>query len=198
MLVLSALTFLLTISTFFAVSPGLFVSFVLLNGAAQAAAGAYLQTSIIAVASLFGPPAVQAMMSGQAAVAVAVSGVQVLSASFSVWGKPRTYVSTGSAEERSAFIFFGLSTLFLVASAGAHAWLVSMPAYKIVAGSLEQHKKLSGGTSEERLGLVSSGRTDISHAKANAIRVLKANVSYEVAVAYVFVVTLVCQLISDK
>ncbi|TFK43275.1 nucleoside transporter-domain-containing protein [Crucibulum laeve] len=187
---LAALTFLLVISTFFVVSPGLFFAFVLLNGAVQATAGAYLQTAIVAVASLFGPLAVQAMMSGQAAVAVAVSGVQVLSAATSVWGKPRTYVSDGSAEERAAFLFFTLSTLFLLISAGAHAWLVSMPIYKTVAAPLERRRKPGPGTSDEHRGLVSGGREEIKNDTTNAIRVGKANLTYEIAVAYVFMVTL--------
>ncbi|KAJ7688385.1 nucleoside transporter-domain-containing protein [Mycena rosella] len=194
-LFLSALTFLLTASTFVHTSPGFFFAFVLLNGVCQAALGAYLQTAVIVIASLFGPTAVQALMSGQAAVAVAVSGVQVFSAVASVWGKSReaisTYVSDGEPEERSAFIFFGLSTIFLIVSAAAHGWLVTMPAYKTVAGSLE-HQKVIGenGSSDELRGLVSTGRSDLSDEKGQIIRVAKANVIFEVAVAYVFVVTL--------
>ncbi|KAF8165080.1 nucleoside transporter-domain-containing protein [Crassisporium funariophilum] len=190
---LTALNFLLVISTYFTPSPGVFFAFVLFNAAAQATVGAYLQTSVIAVASLFGPPAVQAMMSGQAAVAVAVSGVQVISAAASVYGKPRTFVSDGSAEERSAFIFFSLSTLFLVASAVTHTWLTNMPVYQHVAASLERdHKKGQGesGHADERRGLISTGPSDLASDRANTIRVAKLNVTYEVAVAYVFVITL--------
>lgn len=181
-------------STFIVPSSGVFTVFVLFNGAAQATAGAYLQTSVIAVASLFGPPAVQAMMSGQAAVAVAVSGVQVLSAAASVHGRPSTYVSDGSPEERSAFIFLLLSTIFLIFSAMTYGWLVRTPDYACVAAPLEQQsRKISDEVvnSSERIGLVSSRPTGLSDEKANAIRVAKANVIYEVAVAYVFVVTLV-------
>ncbi|KAJ7499272.1 nucleoside transporter-domain-containing protein [Mycena latifolia] len=194
-LCLSSLTFLLTISTFVHTSPGLFFVFVLVNGVSQAALGAYLQTAIIVIASLFGPTAVQALMSGQAAVAVAVSGVQVFSAVASVWGQSRetisTYVSNGEPEERSALIFFSLSTIFLIVSAAAHGWLVTMPAYKTVAGSLE-HKKVVGenGSSDELRALVSTGRNDLSDEKGQIMRVAKANVIFEIAVSYVFVVTL--------
>ncbi|KDR83463.1 hypothetical protein GALMADRAFT_55065 [Galerina marginata CBS 339.88] len=190
---LTILNFLLTLSTFFVPSPGVFFAFILFNGAAQATIGAYLQTSVIAVGSLFGPQAMQATMSGQAAVAVAVSGVQVISAVASVHGKPRTYISDGSAEERSAFFFFSLSTLFLLFSAAAHAWMVRMPVYQHVAGSLErEQKKVSNeiGHEDERRGLVSGDAIALSSDKANAIRVAKLNISYEIAVAYVFVVTL--------
>jgi equilibrative nucleoside transporter 1/2/3 len=119
-------------------------------------------------------------MSGQAAVAVAVSGVQVFSAVASVWGQsPETiasYVSDGEPEERSALVFFGLSTVFLVVSAAANGWLVTMPAYKTVAGSLE-HKKVVGEnvSSDELRGLVSSGRNELSDEKGQILRVARAN-----------------------
>ncbi|KAJ7755653.1 nucleoside transporter-domain-containing protein [Mycena maculata] len=194
-LCLSFLTFLLTISTFIPTNPNVFFAFVLLDGVFQAALGAYLQTAIIVIASLFGPTAVQALMSGQAAVAVAVSGVQVFSAVASVWGQSResisTYVSNGEPEERSASIFFGLSTVFLIVTAAAHGWLVTMPAYKAVAGSLENQKVVcESGNSDELRGLVSSGRDDSLDEKGHILRVAKANVIYEIAVSYVFVVTL--------
>jgi equilibrative nucleoside transporter 1/2/3 len=188
------LTFLLVVSTYFTLSPALFSAFVLLNGAAQNAAGAYLQTAVIAIASLFGPAAVQAMMAGQAAVAVAVSGVQVVSAAASTWGKVGTYVSDGSAEEQSAFIFLTLSTLFLLLSVGAHTWLLSMPSYKAIAAPLEQyaaksrHNPSDDTTSQP---LVSRGRSEAKDYRRQAIRVAKANIMYEIAVAYVFLITLV-------
>lgn len=138
----------------------------------------------------------QSLMSGQAAVAVAVSGVQVMSAVASVWGQNNesvaSYVSDGEAEEKSAMIFFALSTVFLIVSAGAHGWLVSMPAYKAVAGPLEPHKALrESGDSEERQGLVSRGPSSQSAENGRIMRIAKANFVYEIAVAYVFVVTLV-------
>ncbi|KAJ6516250.1 nucleoside transporter-domain-containing protein [Mycena sanguinolenta] len=190
-LCLSCLTFLLTASTFIHTSPGFFFAFVLFNGICQAALGAYLQTATIVIASLFGPTAVQALMSGQAAVAVAVSGVQVFSAAASVWGLPRekiaTYVSDGEPEERSAFLFFGLSTVFLILTAAAHGWLVKMPAYKAIARSLEQQKDAS--SSDELHGLVSTGRNESSE-KGQILRVAKANAIYGVTCCFVFVVTL--------
>ncbi|KAJ7228996.1 nucleoside transporter-domain-containing protein [Mycena pura] len=194
-LCLAALTLLLVISTFIHTSSGLFFAFILLNGIFQAGLGAYLQTAIIVIASLFGPTAVQAVMSGQAAVAVAVSSVQVLSAIASVWGQsPETVaasLSKGGPEETSASIFFSLSAVFLVISATAHGWLVATPAYKTVAGSLEQQKIGSeDGNSDELRGLVSRGRNQVSDVKGQILRVAKANVLYEIAAAYIFVVTL--------
>jgi equilibrative nucleoside transporter 1/2/3 len=166
---------------------------VLLNGALQATAGGYLQTSVIAVASLFGPLPVQAMMSGQAAVAVVVSGVQVLSAAAFLWKQSGESVASfdialTSAEERSASTFFAFSTLFLILCTAAHAWLVRLPIYKRVAAPLEQYKSIRDSTS--------AGRNDSSDESASILRLAKANVTYEVAVAYVFVVTIVSDISS--
>jgi len=189
------LNFLLTVSTFFVASPGVFFTFVIFVGASQAVVGSYLQTAIIAVASLFGPPAIQAMMSGQAAVAVAVSGVQVISAIASTYGKPRTFVGDGSAEERSAFAFFFLATCFLMFSAALHAWLVKMPVYQSVAAPLERPPKKSAreaSVDDERRRLITgSPAIGFTSAKTSAWRILKANAFYEIAVANVFMTTLV-------
>lgn len=195
---LVVLNALLTISTFFVPTPGLFAIFVLFNGAAQSAAGAYFQTSLIAVASLFGPSAVQAMMSGQAAVAVAVSGVQVISSASSVFGKPKTFVGDGSAEEKAAFIFFLLSTIFLVLSYLAHEHLVRMPVYAHVAAALEQETagiSLRRGSEDEHRA-TSRARSEVIEETGNALRIAKANVQYEIAVACVFMITLVCHICS--
>ncbi|KAF7301568.1 Nucleoside transporter [Mycena indigotica] len=187
---LSVLTALLTFSTFVTVNAGVFFAFVLLNGIAQAGLGAYLQTAVIVIASILGPTAVQALMSGQAAVAVAVSGVQVFSAVASVWGRSKEEIAqtltSGEPEERSAFIFFTLSTVFLILAAGAQSWLVTMPVYKSITRSLERQKM--DESSDEIRGLVSDRPN--SDPKSQIIRVAKTNVIFEVAVAYVFIVTL--------
>jgi len=163
---------------------------VLLNGALQATAGAYLQTSVVAVASLFGPAAVQAMMSGQAAVAVVVSGVQVLSAAMFLWGESResrTFdIRIVAAEERSASTFFALSTLFLLLCAAAHGWLARLPTYRIIAAPLEQHK----APRVENQSLASTRRPEVSDEKARILQLAKANIAYEMAIAYVFVITI--------
>ena len=191
LLILSFLTALLTLSTFFQFNGGLFFTFVLLNGALQATAGAYLQTSVVAVASLFGPAAVQAMMSGQAAVAVVVSGVQVLSAAAFLWGESReskTFdIAIAAAEERSASTFFALSTLFLLLCAVAHGWLARLPTYKIIAAPLEQHKTARSG----HQSLSSTRRPEVSDEKARILQLATANITYEMAIAYVFVITIV-------
>jgi len=198
-LCLSFLTFLLMLSTYIHVSPGFFFTFVLLDAVAQAGTGSYLQISVAAMASLFGPMAIQAVMSGQAAVAVVVSGVQVLSAVASIWGQSQGTTVTvadkgdGKAEEKSAFVFFFLSTVFLMASVGAHAWLVKLPAYKAVIVPFDQPKvlgslALADTTPEGQESFLSRGRG--RDEKGRILRVARANLVYEIAVAYVFVVTL--------
>jgi hypothetical protein len=195
---LAFLTLMLTLSTFVHVVPGLFFTFVLSNGLLQAGFGSYLQISVIAVASLFGPTAVQAVMSGQAAVAVVVSGVQVLSAATSLWGmhdeEIASYRSDGTAEERSAFLFFALSTLFLLFTAGAHQWLIRTQAYQRVIrpARMQNAMSLDEGNLDETEALVSnSTRSSVFDGNIRMLRVAKANIKYEFAVAYVFVVTLV-------
>ncbi|KAF8076051.1 nucleoside transporter-domain-containing protein [Lyophyllum atratum] len=178
-LLLSTLTLLLTISTFFRVAPGLFFTFVLINGATQAALGSYLQTSVVAIASLFGPQAMQAVMAGQAAV---------LSSSLFLWrATPETIAANaidGSAEQGSARVFFALST------AVANKMLVSQPTYKTLAAHLEQKFVSEEGTIAEQQSLTSIGRSDFASDKATILRVAKTNITFEIAVAYVFIVTL--------
>ncbi|KAG6919287.1 hypothetical protein DXG01_007419 [Tephrocybe rancida] len=191
---LSILCFILTISTYLHLPAGLFFTLTLLIGVAQAALGSYLQTSVVAVASLYGPQALQAMMSGQAAVAVAVSSVQVLSSALFIWkSTPEQIVANaidGQAEKDSARVFFALSAIFLVISAFAHNILVSKATYKTLVAPLEQKFVSQMGTVEEQQALASIGRESFTSDKKRIIRVAKANVTFELAVAYVFIVTL--------
>lgn len=160
----------------------------MLNGVMQAAAGSYLQTAVIAVASLFGPTAIQAVMTGQAAIAVAVSAVEVLSAAGSLTASPSLEAFAASApEEKSAFIFFALSTLFLVVSAGAQVLLTRLPLYKT---SMEQfHDAAEHALSRSQADMREMERQESK--KRHLLRVGKTNMVYNFAVAYVFIVTLV-------
>ncbi|KAI5122120.1 hypothetical protein M0805_000768 [Coniferiporia weirii] len=190
-LCLAALVGFLTLSTAVSSSPRIFFAFVLLNAIAQAAAGSYLQTAVIAIASQFGPLAMQATMSGQAFVGVVVSSVQLLSAAASI---PSAKIAAaqheeydeGAAETRAAALFFGLSTLFLCSTLVAQEWLKRMPEYKAVTQSMEHTKR----SSDALLGANDDGAPDILQEKGRILRVARANIEYEVAVAYVFVVTL--------
>lgn len=172
----------LTLSTYFRPSPGVFFAFVMLNAIVQAIAGSYLQTSVIAVASLFGPTALQPLISGQAAIAVAVSGVEVISAAVSLRDPNITpeVLAESDPEAKSAFIFFALSTLFYLVSAAAHIWLTRLPAYHDLT------TQFSHAAGAQHL-------SDVVHEDKprQLIRVAKANAIYNFAVAYVFIITLV-------
>ncbi|KAF8579045.1 hypothetical protein K439DRAFT_1638333 [Ramaria rubella] len=194
LLVLTVLTFTLTVGTFISVPAYPFFFFVLLNGILQAAAGAYLQSAVMALASLFGPSAIQPVLSGQAAVGVLVSLIQALSTGAGI----RTKVGAAdinnekddSPAARAAFLFFGASTVFLVFSIASHAWLTTMPTYKAVVLPFEAMKGVIGGD-EEREALVGHRRTADHLPKKDRITdIAKMNSEYNFAVAYVFAVTL--------
>ncbi|CDO74637.1 hypothetical protein BN946_scf184325.g24 [Trametes cinnabarina] len=192
---LAVLTFMLTVSTWISTTPGFFFAFVLANAVGQAAAGSYLQTAVVAIASLFGPSAMQAVMSGQAAVAVAISGVQVMSAAASVRGSGLgVTVATSKPEEQSAFIFFSLSTVFLVICAVVHTWLIRLPAYKAVTSRVPLQDQLGLQEDSALLEEPSQPSENYTYRKADekhhVIKIAKTNVLFNIAVAYVFVVTL--------
>ncbi|KAI0796511.1 nucleoside transporter-domain-containing protein [Abortiporus biennis] len=194
MFILSFLMFSLTMSTYVRISPGTFFGFVLLNGIAQAAAGSYLQTSVVAVASLFGPAAMQSIMSGQAAVGVAVSAVQVISSATATRDSPpRPSISGSEPEEDSAFAFFGISTAFFLISAIAYSTLIGLPAYRAVIDRFKHANDVTHGDmfhDNLDMGVSSSAISIPAEKKEQIIRVSKANMIYYIAVAYVFVVTL--------
>ena len=180
---------LLTLSTYMTLSPGVFFAFVIINGLAQASAGSYMQTAVVAIASLFGPTAMQAVMSGQAAVGVVVSGVQVISAWASIHaagGAGLLQADEVEAETQAAFIFFSLSTVFLIVTILSHAWLVQLPVYKNVVAPFERAK-----ARHSREISTTSSIASIVEDKERVWRLIKTNAIYEFAVAYVFVVTLV-------
>jgi solute carrier family 29 (equilibrative nucleoside transporter), member 1/2/3 len=138
------------------------------------------------------------MVAGQAAVAVAVSSVQLTSAIASTWNESPEAITamaqSGKAEERSAFMFFGLSTLFLLACIVMQKWMMTMPVYQEVLSRMSVKKMSEEGLAQdehERASLVSGGMEDNKLDLTQVIRVAKANWMYEIAVASVFLITLV-------
>ncbi|KAF8341961.1 nucleoside transporter-domain-containing protein [Amanita rubescens] len=182
------LTVLLTMSTFLPTTPGFFFYFVIAVTILATGIASYLQSSVSAVAALFGPEAMQAMMSGQAAIAVAMSTVQVISIlaseSFSDAEHSNKTSHDRTAEERSACAFFALSACFLAASAFAHRTLTRMHEYRILVAPMES------GTMRERQALLMFGQETVKDQIHQILSVAKANIIYEIAVAYVGVVTL--------
>jgi equilibrative nucleoside transporter 1/2/3 len=168
----------------------------------MSACTSYLATATFAGASLFGAPYMQSMLSGQAAVAVVVSVVQLATSALSVWGSTpeaiAAFVSNGiagdgNAEQDSARIFFGISALFMISTFMAYAWLTRLPAYRATVGILEQNVKLHEalGNADETEPLIFCTTNQGLEERNQIFRVFKANILYEIAVAYVYVITLV-------
>lgn len=141
----------------------------------------------------------QAVMSGQGGVGVVVSLVQVLGAAANVNDSSVSAVShvlsdeEDKAEVKSAFLFFGLSSLFLLCGIGAHTWMITLPAYKARTAPLERPKiSRRSSSADESEGLVSGVVHEHPMKNKDRIwRVAKANAIYNFTVFYVFVVTLV-------
>jgi solute carrier family 29 (equilibrative nucleoside transporter), member 1/2/3 len=195
MLCLASLTFLLTLSTFFRLPEGVFATTTIVTGITLAATGSYLQTSVIAIASLFGPTVIQSMLSGQAVVAVTLSAVQLISATTSLRAS-EVGLPDGVAETKSARLFFGISTTFLIMCGAANVWMTRLPSYRAVvpcdAPWIRRQRTLSGSDSPILGRRSASVHTQDSKAIwDHVISVTRRNIIYELAVAYVFMVTLV-------
>ncbi len=194
MLCLAFLTSLLTLSTFVDLPEGIFITFVISTGIALAGAGAYLQTSVIAVASLFGPSIIQSLMSGQAIVAVILSSVQLISAATSLHAS-QVGPADGAAETKSARLFFGISASFLFVCGTANVWMTRLPSYRAVVPADEPRiRRRLSISAEYLLPAPSSSDTRVLDSKAmwdQILSITQRNIIYELAVAYVFIVTLV-------
>ncbi|KAG1753737.1 nucleoside transporter-domain-containing protein [Suillus paluster] len=193
---------LLFLSTFVHYQPSTFFFFAILCSILLAIFVSYLSTAAFAGASLFGAPYMQSVISGQAAIGVVVSVVQVATSALSVWGSTSEAIATfisndgvgdGKAEEDSARAFFGISAIFMISTFIAYAWMARLSVYIDTVGILEQNAKLDGAldSADEMGGLVFRSTAQASLDERNQIlRVFKANIIYEFAVAYVYVVTL--------
>lgn len=214
-LALLTITFLTTFSTLVRTDPNTFFTFIILVSISTAAFVSYFQSAVFAVASIFGPKAIQAVMTGQAAVAVVVNLVQLASVTNSIRSvNPApalrlvalmpigtAFVSGRTAEETSSFVCLAFATCLLGVSYVSHRWLVRTAEYKSLIAPLEM-RVLEVPQVEERQALLTSSRLSASEsglgwtggvesATERIIRVAKANVVFEVAIAYVFIVTLV-------
>jgi solute carrier family 29 (equilibrative nucleoside transporter), member 1/2/3 len=193
MLCLALLSFLLTVGTFIHLRDGLFATFIITAGIALAAAGSYLQTSVVAVASLFGPTVIQSLLSGQAVVAVILSAVQLISAIGSLHSS-QAGPAEGVAERKSARLFFGISMAFLFVCAAANSWMTRLPAFRAVVPSDEpwiRHRLSLSLSGDPRSPTLGSPQPDHKAMWDRIISVARRNIIYEIAVAYVFIVTLV-------
>ena len=202
MLCLALLTCALTIFTFTDLPESTFATLIIATGISLAACGAYLQTSVIAVASLFGPTVIQSMMSGQGLVAVVLSTVQLISATGSLHAS-QVGPADGVAERRSARLFFGISAAFLLACYVANAWMTRLPSFWAVVpvsdGSWKR-RRLSV-SADPRSPVIDAPHINVPDSKELWDRILsvaRRNITYEIATAYVFIITLVSNLIQRE
>lgn len=135
---------------------------------------AILQWAVFALASLWGSQEILGVMSGQGGIAVLVSGAQVFLAIFSALGSG----GAGETAGQSRMAGVGLWALGAVGAAGcmaAHRYLVRHPDYDRIMEPLF----LRRDADERKNG------SEVTK------KVFRKNISLELAVAWVFVVTLV-------
>ncbi|KAI9513413.1 hypothetical protein F5148DRAFT_1155602 [Russula earlei] len=190
MLCLASLTCILTLSTFIDLPEGAFVTFIITIGIALAACGSYLQTSVVAVASLFGPTVIQSLLSGQAIVAVILSAVQLISATGSLHASEVGSPADGAAETKSSRLFFGISASFLFACGMANAWMTRLPSFQAVVPNDEpwMRRRLSL-SADIRSPILSGPPAGVPAPEIMWDRIYSV-ARRNIAVAYVFVVTL--------
>jgi equilibrative nucleoside transporter 1/2/3 len=151
----------------------------------------------MSLASLFGPSAIQIAYSGQAIVGVAVSVVQYTSAAAEYKAGGSTIQTKGEKDTANlgSFLFFGLGALFLGCSLIAHTALTYTSAYKAATTPYTEpddepvidEDDLDQVEDQPFLGVAGSQIPG----KHSILQVAKVNWMYNVAVAYIFVVTLV-------
>ncbi|KAI9574504.1 nucleoside transporter-domain-containing protein [Boletus coccyginus] len=188
----------LCLSTFIRSTPIAIFSFALFSAAAVAITSGYLCTAVFAGASLLGPSFLQIVISGHAAVAVAVSAVQVASSMISLRSSSHQFISMKVAsadgrddrpEDIAARIFFGVSAIFLGITLVAYTWLTKLPFYKSALVTLEPDRRF--GDTEEHTRLVADDHRDPpTEHNSRVYQVFKQNLIFMFSPAYVFAVTL--------
>ncbi|WVF72400.1 hypothetical protein IAT40_007215 [Kwoniella sp. CBS 6097] len=158
---------------------------------------AYLQSAVFALASLWGSGEMIAVMSGQGGIAVLVSGIQCLLAVISA-STPRSDQRSedGDTSSASASTLAGVG-LWALGSAGtvlcvfAHRYLVLHPGYQAVIASVINREAEEGGIGAD-VGRIATTTTKRDGTGSSSLtrRVFMKNLSLEMAVAWVFVVTL--------
>lgn len=210
--VLALLFFVLTLSTVSGSSGKSYFVFIMIIDALLALGASVLNTTVVALAALFGPGAMQACFAGQAAVGVVVSALQFLGAFFSSVVDSKPEGETG-AQVGPAAAFFALSTVFVLLSLIAHSLLLRTPEYTDVVSQWEAGNVLlveepdrpdysdeeEAGQEEHRsiLSPVDDFGVEVPQVKnrVSIWEVAKINKSYNLAVGFCFAVTLVSNLL---
>jgi equilibrative nucleoside transporter 1/2/3 len=188
----------LCLSTFIRGTPSTFFAFALFNAASMAVAVSYMCTAVYAGAALLGTSFLQIVLSGQAAIGVAVSAVQVVSSMVALRGPPSKFVSIeimradgreDHVEEIAARIFFGVSAIFLGIVLIAYTWLTRQSFYKSITSALEQHRRVGD---DERTRLVAENRRNPStEPNSHVYQVFRQNLIFMFSITYVLAITLV-------
>ncbi|CEL59314.1 Equilibrative nucleoside transporter 2 OS=Rattus norvegicus GN=Slc29a2 PE=2 SV=1 [Rhizoctonia solani AG-1 IB] len=193
----------LAITPRLSLSPGIFFAIVLTNGALQATSGAWFQTSVVALASVFGPDAIAAYMTGGALVAVGVSMLKLVTVHTSLnSGDSESYGPELSMNPfdnpsvldagTSSVIYFSIAAAFIGSGIVAYAYLHP----KIPQEAQKEPPRLEVDNSDTEslptevdylLGRVS---TPIQMSNASIWIVARKNAYYNIAVFYVFIVTM--------
>ena len=184
--------------TFYDMTPGLFAFLVLINSVAQSIAAAYLQTAFWAIGALFGSHAIQALSVGGAAVGVVVGLVQVIGAWASLLVKGHGGETTnGEAAGSTARVLFVLTTIFLFSNVILQWKLMNTRDYRELvlqpdhAVPLEEMETLMSSSETRR-----SSKVEKNVPGLTAKEMLWLNKEYNIAIAYVFIITIVSPFFS--
>ncbi|KAF8708987.1 Nucleoside transporter, partial [Rhizoctonia solani] len=196
------LTF-LAITPRLSLSPRAFFAVALTNGALLATSGSWFQTSVVALASVFGPDAIAAYMTGGALVAVGVSLLKLATAYTSLKHEypggyapdyslriPNDLIDLDAAT--SSIIYFSVAAAFIGFGIVAYAYLHPKIPHDVQKEPPQPEVDNSDSESiptevDYLLGRVS---TPIQMSSASIWIVIRKNAYYNIAVFYVFVVTL--------
>jgi equilibrative nucleoside transporter 1/2/3 len=189
----------LCLSTFIRGTPSIFFAFALFNAVSMAVTVSCLCTAVYAGAALLGTSFLQIVLSGQAAIGVAVSAVQVASSMVALWDSSLNHVSIevtradgreDQVEDIAARIFFGVSAIFLSIVLIAYTRLSRQSFYKSITSALGQPRGV--GDPDECTGLgADDRRNSLTEPNSHVYQVFRQNLVFMFSLTYVFAVTLV-------
>ncbi|WAQ93389.1 hypothetical protein PtA15_18A450 [Puccinia triticina] len=132
LLLITSLSIILLISTRYIVfDPSWFFGFLIAVTLAEALGSSYLQTSVIGLSAWFGSTYLQAILSGQGAIGVLVSMVQLLVNIKELDSGPSNPGDTAGHIRQSSYTFYGLCTGFSILALLCFLVLLKLPIYKL-------------------------------------------------------------------
>ncbi|KEP55744.1 equilibrative nucleoside transporter [Rhizoctonia solani 123E] len=190
-------------------SPTAFFAVILANGALQAASGSWFKIAVAALASVFGPDAIAAFMTGGALVAVGVSLLKLVTAHASLASEypgaykphlalgvhPLNLLNSPSDADRTAstIIYFSVSAALIGSGIVAYAYLypqIPHDVRKELSQPEDEHSDIESTPTEVDYLLGRVSGTPIPVFSPSIWIVARKNAYYNIAVFYVFVVTM--------